>query len=543
MASYFKVPTDFTNDRLQFFSQNKKRPADVQGYIRQNHRNYDFIARNKTAIEQEYSDLFGVLTKKNQLLTIDKAQRDEFWLYWYYCSIMLQYYYKTYGKNEKAQELRMVRKQIFKRFKGEPSDSLQNDPSLLEYLATKVRDFFVDLAQTPAHLAKIRSKVAYSNLLRIYWFFSRTTVIKAFVLANQYQFFEKLAKFFGRPIDLDKIINTLEIPTEILKLFSIGFFLSRLFLNTLMTIRHTFMPSAGEEQLAMSYRLKQELFLRHIEMLNDIVWSIINCATNFNEVFQISMPTAGWIVAGFMVFDIALILWRIQIAKWEYESKDKSYDEQISAYRKLIIGTNNDEEIKRYQAQIELLNDQKIELEISWETKKGTLIFVGMAATILVLGFSASMLLASPVLIIPCYAICTLAISMYLSDGAFATFKHKQLVHEQAQRSNFSDQKQLVAYEEYKTARLDFALTLAKNFLLPAVFIATFAICWQAALVLTAVYVGYVILDAYYSDVVKKRKIAELEAPAQLAIEDQTEPRNDKDITLECFAPVAMSMG
>lgn len=529
MPSSSTMPKNFTTDRVNFFSVKKKHRTDVHQYIKNENHNYEFIALNKTAIEQEYNNLFSALNKRKKLFEKNQEFKDEFWLYWYYCSVLLQFYYKVYDQGEKAQEIRSVRREVFNRLKGKASNQPEKIPSLLAYLAGKVYDFLVDLGQTPAHLSKIKTKVAYANLWRIYWFFSRTTVIKAFILANEYQVFDTLANFLGRPIDLDKIINALEIPTGLLKLFSVGFFLNRLVLNSVQIFRHTFMPYAGEEKLSRYQRFKKELILLHADIINDLVWSFINLITNFAEFFHITAVAAGWIVAGFMVFDIALILWRRQLAFWEYDEKKQSYLDQLDNLDLLLADATDIEEKNRYHAQTMMLRAQLEELEIAWNTKSATFYFNALAATILVLGFSASMLVALPVLIILCYAVCTLAISMYLSDESFATFQHKSLLYQQAKDKKFSPEEQSKAYEEYKAAALDFGLTLLKNLIIPAIFITTFAICWEAALVLTAVYIGYLILDAYF----KKQKMAELEVPNQLVVEGHLEAMNDEGQPLE----------
>lgn len=246
------------------------------------------------------------------------------------------------------------------------------------------------------------------------------------------------------------------------------------------------------EQTTAYDRFKHELYKRHCNFANDLVWATVNCLTNFNYLFNISGPVAGYLTAVFLTFDVCMALYKCNLAKEEYLTKKSQYLLELEDY-------NNPEQFKKMSSRqrlihIDMLNKQLIELEINWKTKEATFYFVAAAAALLMLGFTAAILLSPPFVVLASFFVCTVAVAMYLSAGAYSQYKEKSLYLEQAELTgkNLS-----VAYKEYETARNDFIFTMVKNTIVPMVLITTFAICWPAALVLTAMYIGYELYHAH----------------------------------------------
>lgn len=246
-------------------------------------------------------------------------------------------------------------------------------------------------------------------------------------------------------------------------------------------------------EVTTSYdRFKYELYKRHCNFANDLVWATINFLTNFNHISKIPGPVTGYITAAFLVFDVCMTLYKCNLAKQEYLIKKAQYLQEINDYL-------NPERFKKMTAEqklmhIDMLNQQLIELEINWRKKEATYYFGAAAAALLMLGFTASMLVSSAVLVVGCYFVCTLAIAMYLSGESYSQYQEKDLCLEQAQLLG----KNLpVALKEYAAARNDFIFTMTKNTVMPMVLITTFAICWPAAIALTVMYLGYEVYHAY----------------------------------------------
>ncbi len=239
-------------------------------------------------------------------------------------------------------------------------------------------------------------------------------------------------------------------------------------------------------------RFKHEFYKRHCNFANDLVWGTVNFLTNFNQITQIPGPIAGYITAAFLVFDVGMALYQCKLAKEEYFTKKAQYLEEIAQYSDSKRCSSMTE--KQRLSHITMLNKELIELEHQWRTKEATFYFVAAAAALLMMGFTASLLVSPPILVIGCFFACTVAVAMYLSSGAYAQYKEKSLRCEQAQLTG--EQKQL-AIKEYESARNEFIFTMSKNTVMPMLLIGTYALCWPAAIALTAVYIGYELYHAY----------------------------------------------
>lgn len=264
--------------------------------------------------------------------------------------------------------------------------------------------------------------------------------------------------------------------------------LSALEVNELITMQTNHTP-----ELTSAYdRFKHELYKRHGNFLNDITWGIVNFLCNFNTLVGISGPVAGYLTAVFLVFDILLILYKCNLAKNEYLTKKSQYEQEIEDYK-------NPNKFKTLTAEqksihIQMLQDQLTEHEINWQTKEATFYFLAAAATLLMMGFTVAILFNPSLLILSSFVVCTIGVAMYLSSDAYSQYTEKNLKLQQAQ---LNDKNLPVAQQEYETARNNFIFTMLKNAIVPTVLIATFAVCWPAAIVLTALYIGAEAYHAY----------------------------------------------
>lgn len=264
-------------------------------------------------------------------------------------------------------------------------------------------------------------------------------------------------------------------------------------------------------------RFKQELYKRHCNFANDLVWAIVNGLCNFNNLFHISGPMAGYLTAVFLGFDVGMTLYKCHLAKQEYLVKKSQYLSEIEDY-------NNPELFKKMSAEqrllhIDMLNKQLLELEINWQTKEATFYFVAAAAALLMSGFTAALLLSPPALVLASFIVCTMAVAMYLSADKYAAYKEKELYYEQAQLTGKDG---VTAHKEFEIARDDFIFAMVKNAIVPTVLISTFAVCWPAALVLTALYMGY---ELYHANSQHSAGIATKELPLTTPVEEADDHR------------------
>lgn len=239
-------------------------------------------------------------------------------------------------------------------------------------------------------------------------------------------------------------------------------------------------------------RFMHELYKRHCNFANDLVWATVNFLCNFNYLVNISDPTAGYLTAVFLAFDVGMTLYKCKLAKHEYLTKKAQYLQEIDDYNSPDRFKNMTD--KQKLVHVQMLNQQLIALELDWRTKEATFYFVAAAAALLMMGFTASMLVNPAILVAGCYFACTIAVAMYLSAGSYSKFAEKSFSLEQAQ---LNGNNLPVSLKEYELARNDFIFTMSKNTVMPLLLISTAAIYWPAAIAITVMYVGYEIYHAY----------------------------------------------
>ncbi|MCE3046313.1 hypothetical protein [Legionella sp. 16cNR16C] len=534
--------TNFLNQKERFFEKQLQTTTAVEEYMRHHHKNesteleddeyedilnFRSIAPNKTLIEQDLYDILGSMDKK----LARQQDNVEIWIWAYLCCLMLEEVYKANAYHQyyrdrdkdlknKAELYALLRQQIKNRIEKNNVETLKARESFLAHLLKKIKEGLLDLAETPFHLSLLRNKIAYLNVCRLYWAFCRMTLSSGLRLARDTHVLEKLDKLVGHHIDAEKIIHTFELPNSIFRALSVGFFASRFMLDSLALIKHTFFPTEEEKSRTRTERFMDELYKRHCNFLNDIVWATVNGITNYNSFFHISAPAAGWITAGFLVFDVAMIMWRRFLAHREYDIKRKQYVQELADIEHHLQrkGDVDDKESRQLKARHEAVRAQLRELDLKWEAANAKFLFNAAAASLLVIGFSAALLFTPPGIILASYALCAVAVGMYLSADAFGEYREKTLRLQEAvelarqhredpfdtlhDKDYWSDQlildervRKLI--QEHQNARHDFIYTMIKNTVMPALIISTLAICWQAALVIIAAYAVYELVNAY----------------------------------------------
>jgi len=503
----------FTRDKDDFFNKTDI-ITDIPAMVRK--KDYRFLAQNKPLIEQEFNQLFPVLQKKGKY---DVA----FWNYCYYCCLMLEAYYQAYEDTLKAAQYQKQAARIKLAIEnGQIKNEVDQPCSFIASLGKQIMAEFSELVNTPQHLSKVRSKIGLLNMYRMYWAFLRTTLTSSFLLVRDVGWIDRLGKLLNKKIDVDKIIKTLEKPSEAFRVLSVGFFVARFILNAAMVMKHTFFPSEAEANLTRWERFKAEVTRRHPDFVNDIVWATVNGVSNYAPVLHIAAPIAGWLTGGFLFFDVCLLLWRRHLAEKDYLTKKAQYLADQAYYKFLLKTERSDLVIE----QLETVSKQLKELELTWKVKSATLLFNATAALLLASGFAASMLFGPAGMIVAAYVVCVLAVAMYLSDAEYSNYKESKL---RLQEAKLTEIDVASAMKAYQTARYEFAYTLAKNAIIPGLIIAAYAICWQAALVLTVAFLAYELWKAYSRHQAKQEaiKLAAPEEPELL--EDQLDGSEDDD--------------
>lgn len=528
--AFSKQNEAFTNDKIQFFTQLHRNEInslqDIEG--RAAETSYSFILDNQKSLETEFNLLFNVLQKQRNE---DDLKNIQFWKYCYYCCTLLEAFHQAYSQHSKVEKYKETKKNILDRLLKRTKEDAKKEKAFLESLRKSFSESFENLRKAPAHLSQIRDYVAYLNLCRVYWVFCRLTLTQGFTLAKELQILEKLDAILGTHTDADKIIDFIKTPNGVLNYLSVGLFLIRFAIDFGYLVQHTWFPTEGEkkDKTTALERFKFEFYKRHCNFANDLVWATVNFITNFNHITNIPDPTAGIITAVFLGFDVCMSLYKCHLAKQEYLLKKSELERQWREYHSAYPAMYPGMDLEQHKAMLEL---ELLELEINWQTKQGTFYFNAAAAALLMLGFSASLIFTGPGIAVACFFVCTLAVAMYLSSDSYSKLQEKSLRLDAAKTGTELQ----LALKEYEAARNDFMFTMIKNTVMPTLLIATFAVCWPAAIVLTALYLGYELYHAYDQHNSTKAPLA-LDGPVMDSSSDEKADKLEEDeVDISCCA-------
>lgn len=461
------------------------------------------VTRHLKSLEIEVENLYSVLKR-------DHRQREQYLFFCYYLCVFLELYYaESYGKKTQAEAY------------GAKAQALAHCYETGQYPEPKKTTLAQDIAgffSTP--VTSFRTTVNTTNTLRLQHAFARAIVRLSIMLSEGSVWFEQFGQGMLSRLD---------------SLSYIFFYLSgalpgiRLLLNMAMLFKHTLFPSKHEGKLSLQERFWNELRARHWNIINDIVWSSVNTLTNLGPLFKlISSPVANWLAAGFLVFDVFFGLYRRHLAKMEYESKKSEYQGLLEDIR-IKLNVDDFSLITREQliAQQNLLLAQLEELERGWSVQNARLYFYISAAVVFAVGYGASFLITSAFAAPIGLFICSVAISMYLSEAAYGTYYEKGLLIEQKEKQlkglDSLDQNEQEALtlelkqmkKELNQARLDLALSLTKNAVMPLVMMGALAISWEAAIIVAALFITFEVGKVVYSKYFKASPPALLPAPEE----------------------------
>lgn len=474
---------------------------------------YRFLINNKTEIEQEFDNLFA------NLKNLDNSNnKEEFFLYCYYCCLLLKGFYVSYRNEAEITKYTNLSLEIKKRYLSKFNKNIDENNTIVQnnkadggnektensnkddfstYLVNSLVEGFFKFFETVNHVSAIFAKIVLANAYRIYWIFLKSVATKFLYLSKDWQWLDKIANFFHTKFDIDNLSAFLNKPNVVFRLLSVAFFALKFFIQSILLIKHTFLPSEKEKEIRWYERLINELIKRHTDLLNDFTWFFVNLFTNYSYLFKpllnISEATGNWITAGFLVFDFALVLWKQFLAYKRYDLKRKQYQDELDV--------SLDEDYK------DIIRQQLRELELAFNVESSNLIFNAAAALMIVAGFSAALIFTAPALILVSHIFCLIGVAMYLSAGAYKDFRQKSLELDK-------DINNVEAQQLYAKARKEFILTFSQNILMPSFFIITCAFCWQAALALVVVYAAYKLIETCFehrAEWSKKNNAAALE--------------------------------
>lgn len=455
-------------DKYTFFSN---LPDDNQrslAYARAQIENlpYADIEKYIPSIELSFKNLFETLQK-------NEHNRDKFWLYSYYCCSLLQSYYTTYGKKESAEKYSKLSQQISERF--QPALQSQRDKNGEEgFIFRLVKQLSADLSglvSAPFHSVNIKNWMGLVNITRMQLIFSRLFLMQASVALNEVVLIEKL---LGGYSDLDKLLASLNQPVGVFNALSVGAFAVRFAMDVGEVLKNT-LSYPEQTSLSLAERFKNEMNERHCEMLNDLVWGIVNGVSNYAPYFNINQMVANWGMTAFILFDLSLQV-------YAHQQAEQTYFEQMDGYVA---------ELAAHPEYRNILNEQIDVLELNWKITQAKFGYNITGSILLGSGLSAALLLSAPAAVSAGFLVSTVAVAMFLSADQYGAYQGKKDFL--ADKSDISLQEE----EEISQAQSELFNAMAKNTISPIVFMGVSAVSWPAALLLSALYAGYGLGEHY----------------------------------------------
>lgn len=496
-------------------------------------KSYAELFRSQKLLNTELETLVPLLSSLKEL------DREPFLLYAYYCGCMLESFYLTYGDSSKAEKIKQIKLRL-EILAGKKKPEPRVDKTHLEEILDNLTDYLLDLAKTPFHLHKIKDKISWANLYRIYYLFNLFSIKEGLLLVKDLQ---AMIKGFKASFDIDQVFDLMQKPAPVTNVLSIALFLMRFLINAANVIRRFLKPNglnqdasklamlSPKDKISPWESLAYEAREVALVSINDLFWPSVNGITNYASIFRIPLAYVGWILVPALGFDVGMLSARIMITIRQYNAKLREY-ENARTQVDIAFTQEGDEKKKRfYKQQRDLLDKQIKIIELEKKTMVSTYAIMTLGASLLMAGFTGSLLVHPPALLLVCFLVCIAGIAIYMSEGAIKNLFQTLYELEQAQddvraqghtlgfyksegKQLSPEQIRLMAKQKaYTAARNDLIFTMVKNTVVPALIIGTFIVCWQAALVMTAIYLGFEVL--HYLN--KKRDTGQAEALQQEA--------------------------
>lgn len=345
------------------------------------------------------------------------------------------------------------------------------------------------------HPSVVIDWIGYFNMYRLMTVFCRLTWRQFWLIGRALGWLDQTGNLCGAYID----IAMMDAPTEIFNLLSVFLFLARFAVDFSMILKHVFLPTDAERGIEPMERFRIEWNKRYGRMCNDVAWVFFNGLTNYAIYFNIPIPIAGWLLAGFLVFDVWFLSYQLNEEEKVYTTKKQQLEVLLDQ-----DGEGDEQEILYLQLK---------QLEYRRAEMRGKLAFYMAAATLFVVSFSLVLSVSSPWAAPICFLACVFAVAMYLSGGKFGAAirarKERHMNDEEpviasaSLAGSYKESSKLLAKEmteanddealrakAERDAWISFGFALAENVVMPMLIVGLFTINWPAAIALTVIYIG-----------------------------------------------------
>ncbi len=457
---------------------------------------YDHVAE----LENEFNLLLTLFRSNKQKMLKDKINEEQAKALSYmlfYLAHILNNYHKHYGEIRCCTYQQVIEElELF--FKKQQKESAEAHHHVLKQMALDAKNNLLGILKTCRHTSKMRDDVSKANMYRIYWIFCHFTMRQAVLCANNIKLFDKLEHVTGKKIDSQGFLKALDTPNNIFNILSVGIYALRLLIDIAMIFKHTCFPTDDEAEVAKKERFLREWNKRKWDMLNNIVWGTVNLITNYNTLFGISGALAMQLISAVLIFDVIFLQIKYHEA---YVGFRKNNERLKEAIRQAKLAGDTDQAAMLEQEKQALLDD--------WQVTNSTYRFYTGAAILLFASFTASLLVGPAGLVLSCYLLGTLAVSMYLSGDEYGAYvkaklelKHIQEVNQLAPKGE--EQYDAATIEYYQKAvaekRADLRNAVIGKTMLPNILLLTFLVSWQVGLCLLLILAAKKVYDNYIAE-------------------------------------------
>ncbi|PJD94100.1 MAG: hypothetical protein CK424_00670 [Legionella sp.] len=306
---------------------------------------------------------------------------------------------------------------------------------------------------TRFHVSKVITLLSYINLYRLLTLFSRLSLKSFWTLAQDNKWLDVNNHLFGQPINRSILDNT----AGVFNFLSVSVFALRLTAHLSMIAKHATSQRAGEKDIDWRQRAFQEFYVRMANIMNDIVWVIINLLTNYASIWGISDPLSNLLLCCTLVYDsISLgVLWYVKEKEWHAEKV------LLSNYRNSNSAFNSQDD-GLTDLKLQLISDMQLEMRVKFA-------FSILAGLSIMTSYLLVLALASTAVATLGFSMCVVGFGMYASADDFATWM----------RAEFGA---LKIDGEKQQAKIAFLTTWAKSTLTPLFMVGLVTISWELAL-------------------------------------------------------------
>lgn len=377
---------------------------------------------------------------------------------------VLAIHYQSYEHDPSLKKYNSWLRELEEYVSLEEKLALSSEPSKysnrFQWITEQVKENYRYIVDLIFHPSMFRDQLGLSNLTRIYWVFCHFSLNQIMTMVKDTDILKRIGDMLGQAIDLDKFSDALNMPNDILNILSVAFFAGRFLIDVIMIAKHTI--GANEDESSKTTRMDRflsELDKRFWSLTNCTVWGTVNLLTNYYDKFGIPVEWAFPIVAGVLVFDVALVFALHNREKSQYMKTMEDLEAQLS--------TLNDKDPQR-----QILNKMIESTREQWLTKQGLYKYNSVGAMILLTSFSLSLVLTPPGAVLACYLMCCMGIAIYSSEQEYANYQSisRKLAYAQSSDEYSVLEIQALKDEQSKALNQLVAILLERAFVPIAIF-------------------------------------------------------------------------